>query len=292
MIGSTVYRTRSGQHICRASDTERRRIMPSPFPGMDPYLEGHLWPDVHHSLASQIRDQLAPAVRPRYVARIEVQVTTDETPASEIGIMYPDVEIFRVRPQPEPPSLPPGGVLVAEAPTVTPATLSVPVAHFEVRVATVEIRDAAQNQLVTSIEILSPVNKREPGLSRYREKYHRLRDAGVHLLEIDLLRRGQRPLSCARIPDSAYRVTLLRAHAARADVWVLDPLPVLPVPLHAPENDVALELGLALRTIYERAAYDLSINYAEAPPPPPLTPEEEAWRREALAADRLTPDSG
>ncbi len=24
--------------------------MPSPFPGMDPYLEGHLWPDVHSAL--------------------------------------------------------------------------------------------------------------------------------------------------------------------------------------------------------------------------------------------------
>lgn len=44
--------------------------MPSPFPGMDPYLEGYVWPDVHHSLASQIRDQLNPHLRPRYVARI------------------------------------------------------------------------------------------------------------------------------------------------------------------------------------------------------------------------------
>lgn len=83
--------------------------------------------------------------------------------------------------------------------------------------------------------------------------------------------------------------------SARADVWVLglrDSLPVLPVPLRTPDKDVALDLGLALRTIYERAAYDLSINYVEAPPPPPLTSEEEAWRREALSVARLTPDSG
>ncbi|NEP53451.1 MAG: DUF4058 family protein [Moorea sp. SIO3C2] len=25
--------------------------MPLPFPGMDPYLEGYLWPDVHSALA-------------------------------------------------------------------------------------------------------------------------------------------------------------------------------------------------------------------------------------------------
>ncbi len=44
--------------------------MPSPFPGMDPYLEGYLWPDVHHRLATQISDQLMPMLRPRYVARV------------------------------------------------------------------------------------------------------------------------------------------------------------------------------------------------------------------------------
>ena len=71
--------------------------MPSPFPGMDPYLEGYLWPDVHHRLATQISDQLMPLLRPRYVARIEIQVVPDETPEADIGIMYPDVEIVRAR---------------------------------------------------------------------------------------------------------------------------------------------------------------------------------------------------
>jgi hypothetical protein len=42
--------------------------MPSPFPGMDPYLEGYLWSDVHHRLATQISDQLMPLLRPQYVA--------------------------------------------------------------------------------------------------------------------------------------------------------------------------------------------------------------------------------
>ena len=64
---------------------------------MDPYLEGYLWPDVHHRLATQISDQLMPLLRPRYVARIEIQVVPDETPEADIGIMYPDVEIVRAR---------------------------------------------------------------------------------------------------------------------------------------------------------------------------------------------------
>ena len=65
--------------------------MPSPFPGMDPYLEGYLWPDVHSALAHKIRQQLAPQIQPKYVARLEISVIEDSSPEAEIGIMYPDV---------------------------------------------------------------------------------------------------------------------------------------------------------------------------------------------------------
>ena len=69
--------------------------MPSPFPGMDPYLEGYLWPDVHSALAHTIRQQLAPQIQPKYVARLEISVIEDQSPAAEIGIMYPDVEVIK-----------------------------------------------------------------------------------------------------------------------------------------------------------------------------------------------------
>lgn len=253
--------------------------MPSPFPGMDPYLEGYLWPDVHHRLATQISDQLMPMLRPRYVARIEIQVVLDETPEADIGIMYPDVEIVRARQRESaPPAAAAGtGALTAGAPSITPTSLSVPLLEAEVRLATVEIRDTAHNRLVTSIEILSPVNKREPGLSKYRNKRRQLYAADVHILEMDLLRRGQRPMAHPRIPRSAYRITLIRAGARCADIWSLhlqDPLPVVPVPLRAPDKDIPLDLAMAFTTLYDRAAYDLSLNYHEPPPPPPLSASE------------------
>ncbi len=262
--------------------------MPSPFPGMDPYLEGYLWPDVHHRLATQISDQLMPMLRPRYVARIEIQVVQDTTPEADIGIMYPDVEVVRAHQYGH--ELPPAsigmGVHTAEALPITPTSLSVPLLDVEVRIATVEIRDTAHNRLVTSIEILSPVNKREPGLSKYREKRRQLHVADVHILEIDLLRRGQRPLVHPRIPPSAYRITLIREAARCADIWSLrlqDALPIVPVPLRAPDADVPLDLVTAFTTIYDRAAYDLSLNYAEPPPPPPLSAEEQVWMRQRLS---------
>lgn len=68
--------------------------MPSPFPGMDPYLEGHLWPDVHAAIASKIRQQLVPKLRPRYAARLEIYVTEDSSPDEDIGILYPDVQVM------------------------------------------------------------------------------------------------------------------------------------------------------------------------------------------------------
>ena len=218
--------------------------MPSPFPGMDPYLEGYLWPDVHHRLATEIARRLMPRLRPHYVARLEIYVVEDENPEVEIGIMYPDVEVI-----------------------------------------VVEIRDVARNELVTSIEILSPVNKREPGLGKYRQKRQRLQEANVHLLEIDLLRRGQRSLSHPRLPDAPYLVTLVRAGRHEVEVWPVylqDTLPDVPVPLRVPDPDVILELGVALQVVYDEAAYDLSLDYSQAPPPPSLSAEAEAWLRQLL----------
>lgn len=69
--------------------------MPSPFPGMDPYLEGVIWPDVHQRLATEISRRLAPRLRPGYVARLALTVFHDDPSIEGIGIVYPDVEITR-----------------------------------------------------------------------------------------------------------------------------------------------------------------------------------------------------
>ena len=69
--------------------------MPSPFPGMDPYLERYLWADVHQALAYQCRRQLVPLVAPKYAVRLAVTMVTDRVPAHEIGLIFPDVEIIR-----------------------------------------------------------------------------------------------------------------------------------------------------------------------------------------------------
>jgi hypothetical protein len=255
--------------------------MPSLFPGMDPYLEGYLWPDVHQALAGKIRQQLAPLVRPRYAVRLAVYVVEDTTPESEVGIMYPDVEVLTEAHESPASATPRISPETRHVPT--PAALTLPVmAPVDVQIVRVEIRDTAQNRLVTCIEILSPVNKREPGLTRYRHKRQRLYQAGVHLLELDLVRRGTRPIVHPRLPSTHYLIALTRAQTGTTALWPLsvrDKLPLVPVPLLPSDDDVVLDLPAALVAIYDEAAYDLSIDYQQPPPPPDFSADDLGWMR-------------
>ena len=52
--------------------------MPSPFPGMDPYLEGSLWMSIHSQLTAEIARQLAPKLRPKYLALTTERFVLDE----------------------------------------------------------------------------------------------------------------------------------------------------------------------------------------------------------------------
>lgn len=261
--------------------------MPSPFPGMDPYLEGIIWPDVHQRLATEISRRLAPRLRPGYVARLALTVFHDDPSIEGIGIVYPDVEVTRRS----------MGALLHELqarvvePVATdirvtwqpipPAPLVVPILDaMEFHQVTIEVRDTLKNELVTAIELISPANKREPGLAEYKKKRLKLIDAGVHLLEIDLIRRGTRPIAHPGLPNSAYVVALTRRFSRKLELWPLrlqDFLPVLPVPLKDPDPDVPLELGPALAVIYDEAVYELSIDYSQKPPPPALSEEEAEW---------------
>jgi len=69
----------------------------------------------------------------------------------------------------------------------------------------------------------------------------------------------------------------------RLDFWpigVRDPLPVLGVPLAAPDPDVKLDLRLVLDRAYDAADYGKYI-YQEAPEPR-LAPEVEAWAKQFI----------
>lgn len=252
---------------------------------MDPWLEGHVWPDVHHGLAFVFKEQLVSQVVPKYFVRVETYTVEDTHPHEDVGILYPDVEILR------------RGVDIASEPAVdygltTPATLTIPIAvPVEVHIPVVEIIDREKQKLITAIEIISPVNKRKPGLEDYRKKRTALNRNGVHLLEIDLLRRGERPFNYPTFPRWAqYFVLLTRGGQPRMEVWAMtvrDKLPIVPIPLKSPDPDVRLDIGAALHELYNRSRYDLSVRYSAEPPPPVFSEEDQEWLQGLLRNKKL-----
>ena len=260
--------------------------MPSPFPGMDPYLEGPLWPDVHHALAEEFRRRLVPQVRPKYSVLLEIRRQTDPNPedGDSARVFIPDANVLTAAA--DRPFEPDGGTAVA----VSPRSATVPVLPAEdVKVVTVEVRKPGRGDLVTAIETLSPVNKRQPGLRSFREKRQRLRREGVHVLEVDLLRRGTRTVQHDDMPAGDYFVTLTRAGKLRAEVWAAtlrDPLPAVPVPLLPGDRPAVLDVGAAFSAVYDLAGYATAVEYDGAPPRPPLSDADAAWVDELLAPHR------
>jgi hypothetical protein len=246
------------------------------FPGMDPYLERpSLWPDVHNSLIYAVREQLQKQLIPRYKAIITPYISLEslEIGTSHRGVV-PDIGIVD---QNERASLT-GTTAIAPAPLTMTAFMDIPT-----RLARLEIRVIDNETLVTVIEVLSPANKRPgaEGTDAYEKKRQELFQTTVNLLEIDLLRNGQRPRLTKPLPLFPYFILLSRArNRPSIDVWPLaleQPIPLVPVPLQDPDPDIPLDLTLALHQIYRSARYDLQIDYRADPPPPDLSPAESTW---------------
>lgn len=212
--------------------------MASPFPGMNPYLEdAELWSDFQLSLAVELRSQVNRLIQPAYVAQVKTYETYEFVKVDE-----DTHELHKV-----------------------PLTI-----------ASVELYRARSRQLVTAIEILSPVNK-QPSHDTYHEYQRKRREllrSAAHLLEIDLLRGGQRPPLAQAVPPAPYYVVLSRAEQRPVvEVWPIglpQKLPLIPVPLQDPDPDAPLDLSAALAVIYERAGYATLIDYHRPPPPPKL----------------------
>lgn len=252
---------------------------------MDPYLESDMWVDIHHSLATYLREAVVPFIAPKYIAKVEPRTVKDQSSSQDIGIMDPDVAVLERTTKPilEEPVVAYETSIAVSPPSIELLDLQ----ELEVRIPAIRIYDRKSKELVTAIEILSPVNKREPQLTSYRKKRKALREAAVHLLEIDLIRRGTSPFDHAQLPTSDYRAILTRAERNMVSVWtfnVEDAIPVLPVPLRTPDPDVHLDVGKAIHTIYGRNYYHLSIDYKELPPAPAFAPQRLEWIKTQIEA--------
>lgn len=257
--------------------------MPSPFPGMDPFLECQEWEDFHTRFNTVLSDSLASRIGPRYVVRVERRVYVegygaDEMPSGRAPFFRSDAVVLE-RAEPE------GGGAVAAGTvaTVEPFECELPVPE-ERREAYLVIRLRETMEVVTVLETLSPANKRPGGDGRreYLQKREAILQSPTHLVEIDLLRGGLRlPTVTPLPPGDYYAIVSRRQRRPKAAVyaWTLrDRLPSILVPLKPGDPDVPLDLQDVFTTVYDRARYDLSLNYA-AMLEPPLGANDADWAR-------------
>lgn len=256
--------------------------MRSPFPGMDPWLEEpSLWPDLHATLIVAFRRLLVPQLSSPYIARIErrtYQLRSDD-PGARRAI--PDVQIVR---EAIPAYQTGAGSRVISRPT---AVLSMPMG-IEFREPRLSIRDKRTRRVVTWIELLSPTNKEPGSLGRkiYLAKRSRILRSRASLVEIDLLRRGERFRYFEPLPEGDYYAFVSRAgKRTESEVYAVrfgEVLPVLPVPLASPDKDVCLDLQEALDRAYEEARYDRDVDYGSLPDPP-LELARMKWARTRIS---------
>ncbi len=252
--------------------------MPSPFPGMNPYLEHpDLWPDVHNALIAALRETLVPKVSPRYYVALEERTYLDEA-TDLVFVGRPDVALVsRERTPAERAPRPGRSAAVIEVTTPMPDRR---------RETYLEVRTAGEGNVITVLELLSPANKR-PGSGRrlYLEKRLLVLATQTNLVEVDLLRAGERLPTLGPQVDSDYRVLISRSGGRpRADLipfGVRDAIPVFPLPLRPGEDEPMVDLGPVLSALYDRARYDLRIDYRR-PAEPPLADADAAWAADVL----------
>lgn len=248
--------------------------MPSPFPGVDPYLGNpELWPEVHHRLITTIADAIAPFVRPKYRVAIEKRTYFSEVEDSLL-VGIPDISVFSKQSAGNQSS-----ATATLASRYEPITVTVPILE-ETREGYLEIREVGTGEVITVIEVLSPKNKRAGvGRDAYQSKRQQVLSSANHLVEIDLLR-GGKPMPIKGKIQADYRILLSRGDcrpvAHLYAFTIREEIPAFPLPWQQGDGAVSVELQGLLTGIYDRAGFDLALDYTQ-PPVPALKVEDTAW---------------
>jgi hypothetical protein len=265
--------------------------MPSPFPGMDPYLESH-WRDVHASLIIYIRDALQAALPAELRARVEERVVLEGPEGLDTHPFFPDLRVIEQRPQRP-------GSAKATAVVATAEPYLVEAEREPLTEGYIEIIDAGSgNRVVTIIEVLSPTNKLPgDGRQEYLRKQREICRSETNLVEIDLLRAGQHvaavPLENVHPRLRTHYLVCVRRATVRSKaefypMFLSEKLPTVKVPLRPSDADVPLDLQALIEQCYRNGRYEGDLDYRRDPEPPWNKPEAE-WADELLRSKGLRP---
>jgi hypothetical protein len=147
-----------------------------------------------------------------------------------------------------------------------------------------EVREIRTGQVVTVIEVLSPVNKR-PGRGRvdYESKRSMIFGSSCNFVEIDLLRQWQPLPVQTGNRRSSYRILVSpQEKRPEADLYAFelwDLIPCFPLPLRSEDVCPVVDLKVLIDGIYDRSGYGFVIEY-DRPAVPPLSEEQAGWLRD------------
>lgn len=240
--------------------------MPSPFPGMDPYLEAH-WRDVHAGFVVYASDSLQGMLPAALRARVDERVL----------LQNPDS--------------------LGDQPRRTQARFEKSLAVAERLLVEAEMEPVGETyvkiidcengtRVVTVIEFLSPSNK-SPGPNReqYLRKQREICSSDANWVEIDLNRFGVHtlafPLAHLKPHVRTPYMACVRRSAQRgmAEVYPMplpQRLPIMKIPLRPDDADVPLDLQALVEQCYRNGGYEGTLNYA-VDPDPPLSGADEEW---------------
>jgi hypothetical protein len=257
--------------------------MPNPFPGMDPYLEHPvLWPSLHQVFNTLLARTLSQVLPTRYVVRVAERVFI------EMGELRPgsgrSSSATSWAAQPSPPMPSPtraasererrNGQQPAKGAFTSWYVAAVP---EEIREGSVEVSLAGEpERLITSVELVSPAGKSpgRQGRRHYRQRQQQLLTIGAHILEVDLLRKGQHVLlapweNVLQHGRFDYLISLCRANRRDCcEVWGVDlrqRLPRVALPLAEGDADLMLDVQNLLDHCYNARGFDRQIDYQSDP---------------------------
>ena len=269
--------------------------MRSPFPGMDPYIEPiGRWADFHFDLIAEIKRGLEPQLPARYFVELGERSYIDlvEAEGKKTKPFAPDVRVTEPRGGSEGRQ---ASSALAEPATAAAVMNMQAYSSDEFRETFVEIHDLEDEEaLVTSIEVLSPSNKRRgtEGWRQFLRKRQALRLDKANVVEIDLLRAGTRMPMVEEWPETPYALLVCRGASAplcRAyNATYRERTPTIPVPLRPFDTDLTLDLQPMIDAIYARSRYRNRIHYTR-PLDPPLPEEDAVWLAKSLQARETQP---
>jgi hypothetical protein len=226
--------------------------MPSPFPGMDPFLEdAKLWPIFHHHFVASLFQILLPNLIDRYRARVGQRCYATEMPlfTSVIREEYSE-EFIEVRQRSD-------NRLVTLVDIVSPT-----------------------NKL------------KMEGRAAYLERRRDARMQGASIVEIDLVLQGSPMLDYSRdgLPDWDYAMTVTRcAQPERYEIYtstLQKRLPRFKLPLAADDRDTVVDLQAAFLRCYDQSGLASQIDYQKMPAG--VTQEEDRrWLHELLVQAKI-----